>query len=603
MFCRYSWGWNQFGQVGNGTTVDVLTPTRIAFHKDIRADASLQSLETTPAATPTTVAVVGTIVEVRPGWNSTVVLTSNGQVFIWGCPSFLQTSDEAFSSRIASTISSKKANAGTSSILDQLAVQLHLSSARDDSTATTTAANRCFASPIQVDLPTNTIDNVYSIQSIFSNTLSVLAVDSITTKPQSQSLDSGKKALGSTASVTTTPKSPRNVYLSTKAVEVRKSPVEFRKKIIAAEKAEKAKIDLYNTQRSNTSTNQDAADSSNVTSANVHKATRNLREGELTSDGLLTLFCPFPQKKSSTNNVEFAMRRSLSPQRGSHTGQGGSPGELFKSGVGMPKAEKLVLQLSRTQRSSGDVVVIPALGIGVDIDSGAKNLKNDLANRAIKTSMDKRKGSVLMSGGRMGVSTSAGGTQGMTLEGSHSPMKRSVGPGSGGRRSSMPGINQQADSRRGIHNASLASTMSPRGAGGVMKKSSGMESPTTELDELDAAMESLRRDLDGRTTIISSSNNNNNRLSSKMTGSNTNNSHGHIHGHGHGNAGFGGAQPQEDEDGESRSVGGGGGGGGGSSSVTVTGEDGFDVHRVRDLAAMIQIIKKESLVQSASWKY
>lgn len=89
-FCSWTWGWNKYGQIGDGNTENALKPIRVmirdsslpspksASSKGLPTKSSIPSSPSKSAYT-----VVG-VVAASLGWRSSVVLTTDYQVFGWG---------------------------------------------------------------------------------------------------------------------------------------------------------------------------------------------------------------------------------------------------------------------------------------------------------------------------------------------------------------------------------------------------------------------------------------------------------------------------------------------------------------------------------------
>jgi len=78
------WGWNAFGQVGNGTTVNVFAPTPISWkvgevassggrgHQEVKGDANHPSRK------------LFHIAQMTAGWRNSVIITNGGDIYAWG---------------------------------------------------------------------------------------------------------------------------------------------------------------------------------------------------------------------------------------------------------------------------------------------------------------------------------------------------------------------------------------------------------------------------------------------------------------------------------------------------------------------------------------
>ena len=79
----FTWGWNDFGQLGDGTTTSRYTPTEITINFNLNAEE--------------------TVIEIISGYYHTVAITSEGRVFTWGYNAYGQLGDGTTTSRYTPT--------------------------------------------------------------------------------------------------------------------------------------------------------------------------------------------------------------------------------------------------------------------------------------------------------------------------------------------------------------------------------------------------------------------------------------------------------------------------------------------------------------------
>lgn len=75
----WGWGWNKYGQLGNGKTINALSPLEVSLNGP-------KILNSTTRVTQKLCANASKIISVIAGWRHSAVLTKGGVVYIWGLP-------------------------------------------------------------------------------------------------------------------------------------------------------------------------------------------------------------------------------------------------------------------------------------------------------------------------------------------------------------------------------------------------------------------------------------------------------------------------------------------------------------------------------------
>jgi alpha-tubulin suppressor-like RCC1 family protein len=88
----WCWGWNKFGQVGNGQTINVLSPIEISLNgpkinsTTMATRETLRQSQTEQHVTQKISITASKIMSAIAGWRHSAVLTKGGVIYIWGLP-------------------------------------------------------------------------------------------------------------------------------------------------------------------------------------------------------------------------------------------------------------------------------------------------------------------------------------------------------------------------------------------------------------------------------------------------------------------------------------------------------------------------------------